>query len=363
MPISGLVYGYLLLLLPAILLGQKVVQPLPPAPPAPAPDRITLDVVVNDSSDKPVSGLTVDNFTILDDKQPQKILSFRAMPDPASAEPLEVILILDAVNTSYTNMAYERGQLEKFLRQNEGKLPVPVSLGFLTDTGLNLEGESSTDGNALVTYLEQNPAALRIITRSQGFYGADQRLQLSINAFQQVASTMAQRPGRKLVICLSPGWPLLSNPNITLTNKDKQGIFDTIVSLSTRLREAGVTLYAVDTLGPTENPSREFYYEAFLKGVRSPRDAQFGNLSLEVLAAQSGGRALNAGNDVADKIQTCVRDAAAYYVLTFAAPAADSPNEYHAIIVKIDRPRLKVQTRAGYYSQPRTYNGAPSPSR
>ncbi len=160
------------------------------------------------------------------------------------------------------------------------------------------------------------------------------------------------------MICLSPGWPLLSNPNITLTNKDKQGIFDTIVSLSTRLREAGVTLYAVDTLGPTENPSREFYYEAFLKGVRSPRDAQFGNLSLEVLAAQSGGRVLNAGNDVADKIQTCVRDAAAYYVLTFAAPAADSPNEYHAIAVKIDRPKLKVPTQAGYYPTANVSGGA-----
>ena len=118
------------------------------------------------------------------------------------------------------------------------------------------------------------------------------------------------------------------------------------------MRQAGVTLYSVDPLGTTENEGREFYYESFLKGVRSPNQVSLGDLALQVLAFQSGGRVLSSDNDVAEEIARCVQDANAYYVITFAPPAADGPNEYHALEVKIGQPHLKAQTTAGYYAQP-----------
>lgn len=157
---------------------------------------------------------------------------------------------------------------------------------------------------------------------------------------------------------MSPGWPLLSGVREEegLTEKNRKAIFSTIVSLSTQLRQAGVTLYNVDPLGPMENQGREFYYESFLKGVHSPNQVALGDLALQVLAVQSGGRVLSSGNDVAEEIARCVQDANAYYVITFAPPAADGPNEYHALQVKIGQPHLKAQTTAGYYAQP-----APNP--
>ena len=46
---------------------------------APGADRrITLDVVVTDHSGKPVPGLQQQDFTLLDNKQPQPIVDFRA---------------------------------------------------------------------------------------------------------------------------------------------------------------------------------------------------------------------------------------------------------------------------------------------
>jgi len=335
--------------------GQGVVAPaaVPPKAPLGAESRIRLDVVVSDKSGKPVTGLEPQDFTVLDNKRPVKILSFEAVRGArGDTEPIEVILLIDSVNTSYTHVGYERDEIKKFLRQDGGALALPVSIAFLSDSGLTMQGAASRDGNALVAYLDHNESALRTINRSQGFYGADDRTQLCINALQQLVENAAKSPGKKIVICVSPGWPLLSGPQVELTRKNQEQIFSMIVSLSTQLRDSGVTLYCVDPLGPTESQGREFYYESFLKPARKPSEVLMGDLALQVLASQSGGRVLDAGNDVAGKIETCVRDADAYYVLSIDSVPADGPNEYHALEVKIARPHLKAQTRAGYYTQP-----------
>ena len=96
-----------------------------PAPPARGgrTDRpITLDVVVTDKSGNPVSGLQQSDFTVLDDKQAQTILAFRAVDETSKGPPLQVIFLLDAVNPSYRAVSNARQQLEKFLRQGDGPL-------------------------------------------------------------------------------------------------------------------------------------------------------------------------------------------------------------------------------------------------
>jgi VWFA-related protein len=316
--------------------------------------RIRLNVVVNDKAGKPVSDLQQQDFQILDNKSPQPILSFEAVAGThATRDSLEVILIIDAVNLPYTRVAYARDQLKRFLRQDNGALAWPLIIGFVSDSGLELQGVPSRDGNALAAYLDQNQSGLRTINRSQGFWGRDEQMRLSVNAFEQLSQYAGRRPGRKIVICLSPGWPTLSGPNVDLTKKEEEVILNNIVALSTGLRESGITLYAVDPLGTTDSGSfRTFYWESFIKGVRSAKDAKIGNLALQVLAFQSGGRVLNSNNDVTGEIETCVRDANKYYILSFAPEPADGPYDYHTIQVKIDRPKVKAQTLAGYYAQP-----------
>jgi VWFA-related protein len=315
--------------------------------------RITLDVVVNDKSGGPVSGLQQHDFTIFDNKQPQQILSFEAAGGSAASDPVPAILVIDAVNIGFSRVTYARQQIEKFLRQDNGKLARPLSIDILTDSGLSLESTPSSDGNALIAYMNKNQTGLRTIGRSQGFYGAADRANLSIRALEQLAEYEEKLPGRKIVIWLSAGWPMLSGPHVQLTAKDQESIFHSVVALSTELRQARIALYAIDPLGTADAGTiRTFYYEQFLKGVTAPNHVLFGNLGLQVLASQSGGRVLNSSNDIAGEIERCMRDGNTYYVLSYEPPPADGPNEYHAIEVKLDQPQLKAQTRTGYYAQP-----------
>ena len=114
-------------------------QPEPASvPPGGANRRITLDVVVADKSGKPIPGLQQEDFTLLDNKLPQKIVSFRAVEGGAATAdpPVEVILLVDEVNTPFTRVAYAREQIEKFLRRDGGTLPHPVSIVFVSNSGM-----------------------------------------------------------------------------------------------------------------------------------------------------------------------------------------------------------------------------------
>jgi VWFA-related protein len=321
--------------------------------PAPANRRITLDVVVADKHGDPVSGLNQQDFTLLDNKGPQKLLAFQAVTGPATDPPVSVILLVDEANASFSSVATERDQLEKFFRLDGGALALPVSIDFLSDAGLAIGDNSSKDGNAMAAELVQRQTALRTIRRSQGFYGAADRVGLALQAIARLADTEAPKPGRKLVIWVSPGWPLLANPNIEYSTKNRQNLFSTIVAVSDELRQAGITLYAVDPLGTSDAVGYQTTeYKVFLKGVKNQGQAQVGNLALQVIATQSGGLVLNSSNDIAGEIAKCVRDASAFYVISFDGLPGDGPNEYHALDVKIDKPGLTARTRAGYYAQP-----------
>jgi len=319
---------------------------------APAPDRrITLDVVVTDKSGKPVSGLGQQDFTLLDNKQAQRILSFAAAQP--SDPPVQAILVVDEVNAGFSAVSFARSQIEKYLQRDDGRLPFPSSLAFFTDAGLQMGQVTSQEGKDLAAELDQKQAGLRTITRSQGIYGADDRVGISLSALADLAEYETPRPGRKLVIWISPGWPFLTGPRLQLSGKEQKTVFARIVAMSDMLRRAGITLYSIDPLGTADaGASRNYYYEEFVKGVKRPNHVQIGDLALQVLAVQSGGRVLNSNNDVAGEIAADVADARSFYVLTFEGLRGDGPDEYHSLEVKLGKPGLKALTRAGYYAQP-----------
>jgi VWFA-related protein len=223
-------FPFFFLLLPLCgALGQNPpspqLQPRPATPAAPtagvADHQITIDVQVTDKSGAPIRGLRQQDFTVLDDKQPRDIRSFQVVDNTASStDPaVEMVMVVDAVNTSFQTVTFERQELKKFLLRNGGKLALPTSLVFVTDTGTKMQNGFSRDGNALATLYEQYETGLRSITRSSGIYGAAERFDLSLRALSQLVAYEGSRPGRKLIVWFSPGWPLLSGPNLLIKMK------------------------------------------------------------------------------------------------------------------------------------------------
>lgn len=73
---------FFLLAVPSLGWGQQTGKPAPvhsSATPAVSGGRIRLDVVVTDKAGKPVTGLQAQDFTLLDNKNPQKIVYFKAL--------------------------------------------------------------------------------------------------------------------------------------------------------------------------------------------------------------------------------------------------------------------------------------------
>jgi VWFA-related protein len=173
--------------LPAIAFAQQTVAAAQagavPAPSTPE-GRIKLDVLVTDKSGKPVSGLDLKDFTLLDNNQPAKILSFHASDGtPQGGDPpVEVILLIDTVNLEFKYVISERQEVEKFLSQNGGHLAQPVSLFAFTNVGLDAARAPSTDGNGLAAEVAQLDNKLRTIGPSTGVNGAIERYYASIKA-------------------------------------------------------------------------------------------------------------------------------------------------------------------------------------
>jgi VWFA-related protein len=341
-------FSLVALLYPAAVPAAQEASPVTPIDAG----MINLDVVVTPKSGPPVSDLQQQDFTVLDNKVPQPIVSFRAVR--GREVPVEVVLVVDDVNTGIESIAYERSEIDKFLRADGGQLANPIALAFLADDGIKVQNDFSSDGNALSAALDQYSLGLHSIHRSGGIYSAIERFEISTKALLQLATREAARPGRKIILWVSPGWPILSGPGVEqqMDAKQEQRIFNDVVQASTLLRQGRITLYSIDPLGSADFGGRAFRWEAYEKGINKPSQAEWGDLALQVIATQSGGVALTSSNDITGSVRQCLADMQAYYEISFAPPLDQKRDQYHHIEVRVADRKLTARTRQGYYEQP-----------
>ena len=305
----------------------------------------TIHAVVTGGKGHPVPNLPASDFSLQDNGHPVPLLHVSS----GSTEPTKLILVIDAINSTYTQVSYQRSQLQHFLSANGGKLPYPAAIVIAADTSIQGTPGFTTDGNALNASLKQQTVALRDLRRSAGFYGAEERLDLSLGALGKVVAFAGNTPGHKLILFISPGWPLLSGPGVQLSGKDESRIYAQVERTSNAIQASNSTLYSVNPIGSAENLEREDYYREFLKGVDKSSRVQIGYLGLQVLAVQSGGLSLNGNNDIAAMLQQCVEDAAAPYTLTFTPAPAEPGSDYHRLDLRVTGSGLKARTVTGLY--------------
>jgi VWFA-related protein len=258
------------------------------------------------------------------------------------------------INTPFELLSAERKDIVKFIQQAGPRLPVPTSFIFLTETELKYQGEPTRDPKILLQNLDNNPSLQRLNQPQGGYQQYAQLREKSLQALNEIAVKMSGKPGRKLIVWISPGWASFANVSDQKSPQELQMLFNFISGISTELRAARITLYNVEPHGVDRNMVWEGspYYQEYLQGVPSPKQANNADLSLQVIAVQTGGKVLYGSNDIAKLIDQCLADSRAFYVVTFDAPRSTKPNEYHSLEVKVDKPGLKARTRTGYYTQP-----------
>jgi VWFA-related protein len=338
---------------------DPVLKDRPPAKPAgaaPSQARIHLDAVVDDAQGKPVTGLQPWDFELLDSDRPEKIVYFRAydaaanLPNP----PVEVILLFDELNISQQQRSFARSQITQFLRQNGGHLSHPVTIAHLSDAGLTIQPRPSTDGLALARLLAGIKGTVNTLNGGMGADGNLERFRRSLRQVEAIAVNESQKPGRKLLIWVGPGWPILNSPNFSFNEKDRRNYFDAIVELTNHLREARMEVDSVSAVDPDPyaNSTAALLYKDYLKGVPTARQADTGFLGLRVLAAETGGRILGPDNDLVSQMNQCVTDADTFYELWFTPPAATHADEFHALKLGVRKPGLTVHSTIAYYNEP-----------
>lgn len=338
--------------------------------------RIILNVHVSDASGKPSTQLKESDFTLIDDQKPHKLVDFRAVKGSGENEATHVILVFDVLNTSIRQLRYLVKETEKYLRQGDGPLDYPMTIGLFSGAGVDA-GQPSRDRSTLLDEIRRRAADLHttgcveggtadeiapfpsvmgaggIRASTRGLACKNQRFVSSVTALRRLAEEQVDIPGRAIIIWTGPGWPMLTDRGFSPdTPEMKENFFSQLVNVSTALREAQITLDAVALPGTTSDPDSPHALDIdFFEGVSTQDKVRAGNLGLHALAHQTGGQILASSNDIARDLAACIADAASYYVLTFDSPPAAAFGEYHSLAVQVDRPDLRVRTNTLYYAE------------
>jgi VWFA-related protein len=309
----------------------------------------SIDVAVTDAAGKAVSNLEPWDFTLLDNGQPTKIRTWYNSLAPSGSAPEatpELIFVVDTVNLSPEQLTQTESAITQFLHRNNGDLELPSFLYRLTRDGLFSSLRPVRDGALLIDELHQKRSQLPLwnlsdIKSLDVWESGLPRNRLSLHALGSIAISQRDIPGRKVVVWIGPGWPVLGGGDTS---------FDEITKLSTRLREARITLDNVTVWPNPEAPA--FDYHSYLEPPLRPKDMQPAKMALQVIATHTGGLVLDSSGDLDQDIEQCVELARSFYTLTFNPPHTQNVDEYHELGVQVDRPSLTVLAPSGYYNEP-----------
>jgi VWFA-related protein len=370
---------------------------------------IVVDVVVRDRSGAIVRGLTANDFEIREDNRPQQVVSFNveevtttvpsgqvvpqvltagvgpsdsktdaaATTSPPVAEPITredlagrrlIVLLFDL-----SSMQAE--ELERAVRAAVEYVDKQMAAADLVaiatiDTTLKVVSDFTGDREQVKAALGQfvavdavgfeTPAAETAATDETAaatgeattsdsaeydLFNNDARLR----ALRTLADALAPVEQKKSILYFSGG--------MTRSGGDNQVELRAATTAAVR---ANVALYPVDTRGlqavvPGGDASRASArgVGAFSgRGVSQQFDRLFASQdTLQTLAADTGGRAFTDTNDFGEAFTQVQRDTSSYYLLGYSSTNSVKDGGFRRISVRVKRPDLRVDHRAGYYAE------------
>jgi Ca-activated chloride channel family protein len=273
-------------------------------------DLVHFSVIVTDKQGAPITGLTAEDFELVEAGKPQAITYFAGgFPegsDRGRALPLHIGLALDTSGSMENDIRDVRTAVIKFLNANAHAVDTTL-VDF--DTEVRLARYSSADYARVIERIR-----MRKPDGWTAFYDA-------VGVYLNGA---AEQDGEKILLIYTDGGDTRSS----LSYKDTLDL----------LRASDVTAYVVGYLGHQS---------------QSARNEQ--RMQLQQMAELTGGDAFfPTGVKELDKIyQRIQRTIAARYSLGYTSSDTRTDGSWRRVQVRLKRPDLKgvkVQTRAGYYA-------------
>ena len=360
-------------------------------------DLVTVNVVVRDRSGSIVRGLTRDDFTVVEDNQPQTISTFdfeEIDNQPAEAAPDAMPTVLGSVGRAAAAPApapapkpvidmhghrlivmlfdLSSMQPEEILRSANSardyigkRLAAADMVAIATlSTTLQVPTDFTADRDTLLKTLdrlsgvegmgfEEQAAADPTDDTATGFTADDSEFTLfntdrRLQALQALTDAMAGIEQKKSLIYFSSG--------MTQTGLDNRVAMRTVID---RAVKANVSIYAADMRGLQALAPGGDASQASARGQSafsgSTVSARFDTMSasqdaLSALAEDTGGRAFFDQNDFKGVFDKVVADTSAYYLLGFSSSNRNRDGRFRRLRVTVKRPDLKLEYRAGYYA-------------
>ena len=357
---------------------------------------VLTNVVVRDKkTGEIIKGLKGSDFTIVEDKKPQRLISF----DYQNVDQAAVLAEKSTVSGKATiadmlnrNLAAAPGQLRDHRLMvfffdlssmqpedidravdsatdyvNKQMQPADLVALVSLDTGLSLDQDFTSDKTALIKGLGKYGG-----TQGQGFtaggttgstdgtaddgssFAADDSEYAALNtdrelyAIQAIAKSVEKVEAKKSMLYFSGG--------LTRQGIENQASLRMATNAAVK---ANMAIYSVDSRGLQALPPVGDASTGSLRGTASYSGAAAQNNlnanfasqeTLATLSMDTGGKAFFDSNDFAPAFQQVQHDTEAYYILGFHSTNQAHDGSFRHLTIKVDRPDVKVEYRPGYYA-------------
>jgi VWFA-related protein len=313
-------------------------------------DLVLLDVSVLDKQRKAVHGLKAEDFTILEDGQPQTIATFSAVEVPNPEAPTAKWMSRTPRDVQTNRMP--NGRMVLLYIDERQPSQDPFASKATIDVSHAIIDQLSPDDVMAVGFVLDHRGAQEFTTdrgrlhAAVDAYSPAQPVGISVlGTLRDLASLLGAIPERrKILIYVGPGQGydqevLTTMEKVTATGSspgafgrvDQQTMYDNLLSLFRVAQRANVSIYTVDPSGLTgtspSSPSKDF---------------------LRIVASNTGARAVIGNNQPASQVPIMMAENAAYYLIAYRSTNQRTEGKFRKLDVKIDRPGVEVRTRRGY---------------
>ncbi len=387
---------------------------------------VLVDVVVTNDKGAPISGLQKKDFAVLEDGKPQTISSFEEhhgapitqiqlpplpphvytnFPLVQAADSVNIIL-LDALNTPARDQVYVRSQMLQYLKTIPRGTRVAI---FTLASQLRMLQGLTTDSTELLAALDSTKAAQQsallpsdaendanqrridfLIQEEQGpppktlgasavdpvqaakqfladtaAFETTQRIEITLQAMQQLARYLTGVPGRKNVIWFSGSFPtaIFGDPDLPDPFNIAASFQDEIRKTTDLLSSAQLALYPIAAEGLASDAI--FQANGSEIGQKRPTLAMrdqvkqmnagqasrdLNHSAMEDLAKDTGGEAYYNTNGLSGALARVINNGTRYYSLAYSPTNAAMDGKFRRIQVKLVNSKGTLAYRRGYYA-------------